>query len=285
MYVYKEKAILVRPWYCVLEGVMRERSHFIPEATCDGLVNISHNSFASKMNLNQSHINMNDWNLSENNNTTPCQVVLSDLEEKEGLKVEEEFNPHGSQRKNKINFSMWSILTPPYQFIWFLGSRISSSGSWDSLGLQTLMNNFLPSKSEREATAREERKKDKQKMQLTSKISKAITTMSQNWRDDVQLKREHLHGKAVTQFLGMGETFDEAFKKALMMYPKTHQAPEDSQQACGSGLGRGHDDENLDTSDSSSENDANIDDRSIWGLNNQLLGISQNTLAECCFQT
>ncbi|KAH9821820.1 hypothetical protein DFH28DRAFT_1120121 [Melampsora americana] len=212
-----EKAIAICPWYCLLEAAMLERSNIIPEATRDTLGNQSSESFTS---ISNSKRNIVEVDIDDNEDSF---MIGSDVEdEKQRFKSEEKEHRDVSKRPNK-----WGRRE----------SRNGSASSRDTLGLQNLMQDFLPTKIERDLAAQEEQKKAKQQMNLNSKIAKAITAMSNNRKEGVQLKREQLRGEAVTRFMSMGDNFDEAFRKALVMYPQSQQhEPPQSQKASGSNV-------------------------------------------------
>jgi hypothetical protein len=120
------------------------------------------------------------------------------------------------------------------------------------------MTNFLPSKAERQAVAKAERKKEKKQAQLTSNIAQAITVMTSNRKEDIELKRSQLRGDAVTKFMGMGDTFEEAFRKASLMYPepRTTQTQDFVQ---GSSKDLIEEDDDNEDSDKDSDEDSNED--------------------------
>ncbi|KAH9808578.1 hypothetical protein DFH28DRAFT_1135229 [Melampsora americana] len=194
-----EKALAICPWFLVLETVMLERSNIVPEATQDTLgtcvaESLTSDLFSSKRNLEAAGSDEDD------ESKRGGLVMDDDLEE--NITAAEEIERARQE------------------------SRVGGTVR-DPLGLQTLMTNMIPSKTEREAAARIERKKEKKQLELTSKIAKAISVMSHNRQEDIQLKREQLRGEAVTKFMGMGDTFEEAFRKASMMYPDTKKTDVD----------------------------------------------------------
>ncbi|KAH9819985.1 hypothetical protein DFH28DRAFT_924507 [Melampsora americana] len=207
-----EKALAICPWYCVLESTMLERSNIIPEATHDTLGNTSLNSINSNLTLQDSTNDVKESDEDHSDTQSNQNPVVSDVEdgeEKIKLDVLKETKISVPQRHNKRM------------------RRDSRNGSVprDPLGLQTLITNFLPSKAERQADAKAERKKEKKQAQLTANIALAIATMSCNRKEDIELKRSQLRGDTVTKFMGMGDTFEEAFRKASLMYPEPRPTP------------------------------------------------------------
>ncbi|KAH9820549.1 hypothetical protein DFH28DRAFT_923837 [Melampsora americana] len=210
-------ALAICPWYCLLEAAMLEQSNIIPEATWDTLGNQSSESFTSISNTQRNIVEV------DIDNNEDSFMIGSDVEDKKQI-IESEEKEHQdvSKRPNK-----WGRRE----------SRNGSASSCNTLGLQNLMQDFLPTKIKQDLSAQGEQKKAKQQMNLNSKIAKAITAMSNNRKEGVQLKCTQLRGEAVTRFMSMGDNFDEAFRKALVMYPQSQQhQPPQSQQASSSNV-------------------------------------------------
>ncbi|KAH9807064.1 hypothetical protein DFH28DRAFT_1140445 [Melampsora americana] len=207
-----EKALAICPWYCILESTMLERSNIIPEATHNTLGNTLLNSKDSNLNLQDCNNEIKESDKDNSDDLSNQILAVSDVEDVDekikvkGLKETKMSVPHRQNKRMRQESRNGSVPQDP-------------------LGLQTLMKNFLPSKAERQADAKAKRKKEKKQAQLTANIALAIVTMSCNRKEDIELKRSQLRSEAVTKFMGMGDTFEEAFRKASLMYPEPRPTP------------------------------------------------------------